>query len=431
MLLQDLLSLGECLAAGHEVLAQHRGIVGLGDLSAHPLTRVVDVAFNPLTSLRGLEAMPHLRSLSAYCCLLASLDGIEQCTRLEELFLQQNGVADLGFALASLRCLRQVRLDRNRLCRLPSLQSCSQLRFLGLSFNGLTSLEGLQGLQSLEELRVNGNRLTSLRSLRSLPSLRTLEAARNQLQSVDGVQALPSLESLQVDGNAITSLGTARSSFRGRLAQAVSRSSLGSEQKTAAQEERGLSLDELFLRENRLVTLDSLEALELGRLQVLDLRGNPLADREHVERVLVRCVALVELHCDLYPSTHIDDDSLGGLLRVCPSLVYVNGVKVSQASAGEGDIDEDSPSAEAIVVSPLPGSDLASDRALQEVLPADRVQELERRFRGLVLVSRSMTQGGVEDVPCEATSSPASDSVSAVFKAALLDALSSRADSAN
>ena len=429
--LADLLLSGKGLRSAHEIAAQHRDLVGLGDLSAFPQTRAVDVAFNPISDLRGLEALPHLRSLSAFCCLVVGLEGLEQCSRLEELQLQQNGIRDLGFSLAGLRSLRLLRLDRNRLSSLPSLQSCSQLKLLDLSFNELSSLEGLAGLQSLEELRVNNNKLVSLRSLRSLPHLRSLEAARNLLEDLDGVQELLSLESLQVEGNAIRSLRAVRGAFRSRLVRSVSHSSEGAGK--GGQADRGLGLDELLLRDNQLVTLESLEAVELERLQVLDLRGNPVSGRDALLSLLRRCASLVELHTDLLLGGGDDIAAdVAEVLSVCPSLVYVNGVKVVEVSAEEaaavGDGEVDSSAAVDITRSHRPGADLASDRALQEVLGADQVREMESQFRDLLLASRTLVKPLYErygdaqivrDEDLKNTGEP----ISSVFKAALLDAL--------
>ena len=57
-----------------EILLQDRKITKLGNLAPLSSLRRLDVSFNELTSLKGIEELPQLRHLSAYCCRLTDID---------------------------------------------------------------------------------------------------------------------------------------------------------------------------------------------------------------------------------------------------------------------------------------------------------------------------------------------------------------------
>ncbi|KAK7895568.1 hypothetical protein WMY93_020893 [Mugilogobius chulae] len=69
-----------------------------------------------------------------------------------------------------------------------SLQSCSQLTHLDLSFNSLTNItpDALQMLTHLSELNFGGNDVTSVPlTIRNMSSLRSLSLAFNLIQKLD------------------------------------------------------------------------------------------------------------------------------------------------------------------------------------------------------------------------------------------------------
>ena len=103
--------------------------------------------------------------------------------------------------------LKELRLDRNQITSLDKhLVSCASLRMLDLSYNKLTSLEGLSGLQCLEELRVTNNNLKSLRYLKGLPALIDLDVSYNQCKTLDGLEFVPTLQVLRAGHNHVGTL---------------------------------------------------------------------------------------------------------------------------------------------------------------------------------------------------------------------------------
>ena len=77
---------------------------------------------------------------------------------------------------------------------------------LDLSWNRISSLEGIAGLQSLQELRISCNAISSLKPLRSLPSLVELDVCNNNLTSLAGLEQLPTLQIIHAENNKIASV---------------------------------------------------------------------------------------------------------------------------------------------------------------------------------------------------------------------------------
>jgi len=191
-----------------DVQIHNHNIHHIGNLSDHPGLRKIDIAFNPIDDLRGIDQCPQLRHLCVYGGgKLCDLRGIEGTKKLEVLLIQRNAITQLGLSFHPLTKLRELRVDKNFITALGSdLSTCTSLRRLDLSHNQLTSLEGLAGLQSLEELRVANNNITSFKHLRALPSLEEIDISYNKLKTLDGLEFVPTLSTLRAEHNHISTL---------------------------------------------------------------------------------------------------------------------------------------------------------------------------------------------------------------------------------
>jgi Leucine-rich repeat (LRR) protein len=168
--------------------------------------RRLDISFNAMKSLEGVEQFPRLRELSAYGCHVDNIGYIKEMSYLTSLMIQQNEITSIPSTFKSLKYLRELRVDRNQLTSIKNLSGCVCLRILDISFNKIDCLAELSGMQSLQELRANHNDIRSLDTLRSLPSLRELEVSHNKLTKLDGVEHLPTLEGIHADNNFIDTL---------------------------------------------------------------------------------------------------------------------------------------------------------------------------------------------------------------------------------
>ena len=112
---------------------------------------------NQLRSLRGLSAIPYLRTLTASANQLIDTAGTEQLTSLTTLDLSANQLENC-VELSSLIKLRTLKLNGNQITTMPSLSKLSHLESIDLTDNGLPSLEDLAkaiGGGSSEKLHIS------------------------------------------------------------------------------------------------------------------------------------------------------------------------------------------------------------------------------------------------------------------------------------
>ncbi|KPI83604.1 hypothetical protein ABL78_7357 [Leptomonas seymouri] len=145
--------------------------------------RQLDLSFNSLYTIRGLEGLTHLTVLNISNNGLRSLGGGLPLT-LQELDASHN-------------CLRT--LENAALLPLQFLTS------LNVSFNELEDLRGVPNVTAqLSYLDARSNRLSSLQGIEHCTQLRTLHAEANLLRGVTDVaslQCLPHLTAVFIAGN--------------------------------------------------------------------------------------------------------------------------------------------------------------------------------------------------------------------------------------
>ena len=322
-----------------ELIVPNQGIAELGNLSEMGHLRKLDLSFNPISSLIGLEQLGQLRHIHSYCCELTELEIVAVVPKLETLFVHQNGIKSIPTEFRALSKLRHFRADKNQISKLQNLNKCASLRILDLSWNRLSSLDGISGLQSLQELRVNNNSISSLKPLRGLPSLIELQCIGNQIQSLDGLQHVPTLECLHVEHNRIATTHIPTSSTR--EGQSLDRdtkekaSSLNGDSSSEVMPQ----LTELYINGNAVQELSGPECLG-SKLEVCDLSHNVLKDGLYTVSILTRFPLLSEVRVTGNPC--VPDESLlvslaEGLASACPILRSVDHlVIVSGRVVGQG-----------------------------------------------------------------------------------------------
>jgi Leucine-rich repeat (LRR) protein len=146
-----------------------------------------------------------ITNLDAAGAGIASLEGIENLTNLQVLWIRANEIADIS-PLATLTGLTSLNLAANRISDIGPLAGLTSLQFLAINDNGaIADLRPLAGLTNLEgTLWLGGNAITSLSPLRSLARVTGIRAWRNQLRDLDGLQTLAGLRTLNLWGNRIT-----------------------------------------------------------------------------------------------------------------------------------------------------------------------------------------------------------------------------------
>ena len=139
--------------------------------------KYLDVSINAITSLKGLNRLKELKYLDCSANLITSLykslpnnltsvkcnynqidslDGIEQCQKLETLYFFSNRILSLK-NLNNLNNLKTLNCSGNFIKSLDGLNNLIELEFLDCGFNRITSLNPIRNLLNLHEILCDNN----------------------------------------------------------------------------------------------------------------------------------------------------------------------------------------------------------------------------------------------------------------------------------
>ena len=100
--------------------------------------------------------------------------------------------------LGNLRGLRRLRLDKNLIERISALESLVNLKWLDLSFNLISRIEGCSGqLKSQTDLSLYYNQIADLASMEHLRRLSIFTIGRNKLKELEQLEYLRVLQQLR------------------------------------------------------------------------------------------------------------------------------------------------------------------------------------------------------------------------------------------
>ncbi|NWH53185.1 LRC46 protein, partial [Fregata magnificens] len=97
-----------------------------------------------------------------------------------------------------------VRLDRENICAIGTLQSLREIHSLYLQQNQIEKIENLGCFPNLRFLSLSGNRIRRVENLQPLQHLRVLDLSHNQIQTLDPDELPRSLRLLDLTGNECT-----------------------------------------------------------------------------------------------------------------------------------------------------------------------------------------------------------------------------------
>ncbi len=192
-------SLGRLNAAGNCL----KSLGALGGLhSLYWLSLVGD----GLTSLADFPAMPALQSLDVSCNQLTTLAEMGDTPLLSNLDARSNQLQTLdpGYRPA----LGFLGLSSNGLTSLATLNGANSpyLYIVDITFNQLSSLQGIEKLPSISAVAARGNQIGSLAALSQNARLNWLDISSNRIASFDDLPPNPPLSWLNASRNQITSL---------------------------------------------------------------------------------------------------------------------------------------------------------------------------------------------------------------------------------
>jgi Leucine-rich repeat (LRR) protein len=157
------------------------------------LLRSVNVSFNALEKINGLQQLNDLRELRLNNNKIAFIGGLEKCKKLERLHLQNNAVKRIT-GLMEAKFLKQLRLDNNQIEVYEGLDKCLSLEDLDLSRNCIRTIAGIKS-RSMTTLRMSNNELSEIKlgDLAGVQALEELHLDGNRLWAAPGLCSLTNL----------------------------------------------------------------------------------------------------------------------------------------------------------------------------------------------------------------------------------------------
>ena len=172
-----------------------------------------------LSTLDSLSLPPHLpllllRPLLAQSCgqaikaWEAKNEAIAEEADVIKLYAQIPPITKLDNSLNTLKNCEQLSLSTNSIDRISvNLNGCAKLKILALGRNAIKRIEKLEDLaETLEQLWVSYNQITTLDGLSDLRNLTTLYISNNNIKSwaeLDKLSSLPALKDILLVGNPI------------------------------------------------------------------------------------------------------------------------------------------------------------------------------------------------------------------------------------
>ncbi|XP_056621434.1 leucine-rich repeat and IQ domain-containing protein 1 isoform X3 [Triplophysa dalaica] len=279
----------------------------------------------PGCNLSTLSQCYKLKTLTLRRCGLISLDGLNQCSQIRYIDVQENSVThvDCG-GLANLEVLL---LGKNQLTNIHGLDDAENLQVLQLSHNNISCISGLGALKMLQRLLVDHNQLLSMRGLNEMYTLLHLDCSYNHLSHAEGLENCALLNTLELRGNSLTQLPVLHNhvllrdlSLDDNLISSIS-----------DLESYWLPLlQDLSLAHNSIT--DLIPLLDLMSLRTLNISHNCLSDLQNVCLNLQGCFSLQELNLNDNPlKQEMNWRSL--LLETVPGLIKLNNEQTSVAAA--------------------------------------------------------------------------------------------------
>ncbi|CAN6813551.1 unnamed protein product [Brassica oleracea var. botrytis] len=230
--------------------------------------------------LDSIELPPTLSDLDLTVNRLSELDSrIAHLSMLMKLSLRQNLIEDSAVeplsrwdALSDLELI----LRDNKLAEVPDISIFSRLLVFDVSFNEITSLEGLSKASStLKELYMSKNEVNKIMEIEHLHDLQILELGSNRLWVMVNMESLTKLEELWLGRNRIKVVNLCG-------LRCIKKISLQSNQLTSMKGfEDCVALEELYLSHNGISKMEGLSALV--NLRVLDVSNNKLTSVDDIQ----------------------------------------------------------------------------------------------------------------------------------------------------
>ncbi len=206
---------------------EHLGI-STSDITEKDLLKIneLDLDNVEISSITELTIFKNLKILRLGFSNISNIEGIEECTKLESLWLRRNNIDDIT-PLASLTSLKELDIAENNVRDFTPIANLTNLVSLGIGDNngtisdlsfvknlakleslyapwcGKTDIYALSDLTELNYLNLMSNRITDITPLKNLEKLDYLQLNNNQIVDISVLEQLPNITSIFIEDNPI------------------------------------------------------------------------------------------------------------------------------------------------------------------------------------------------------------------------------------
>jgi Leucine-rich repeat (LRR) protein len=146
-----------------------------------------------------------LTFLHAFQRNIAALTGLEHCTNLVYLCLEDSQISDIS-PLSNLTNLTSLYLGSNQISNISPLSNLTNLACLGLWNNQISDISPLSNLTNLTDLWLDNNQISDISPLSNLTNLTVLWVPWNQIADLSPLASLTNLASLYLHHNQISNV---------------------------------------------------------------------------------------------------------------------------------------------------------------------------------------------------------------------------------
>lgn len=212
----------KALIKARETLDSNKdGIISVSELKG--ITGTLNLSNSNISSIDGLQActsitelyidnnkiidLDPISNLNNLTCLLANNNEISSLNQfpysIEMLNLERNNINDIDqFELNNMSNLEKLFLGHNNIQNIDALKICNELKVLGLEYNDISDISSLSDLYKVECLNLSNNKIKSVENISTLTRLTDLRLSNNFITNIENLPQRV-YRFLYVDGNSI------------------------------------------------------------------------------------------------------------------------------------------------------------------------------------------------------------------------------------
>jgi len=164
----------------------------------------LDLSFNLIRHIENIESLNSLENLYLVQNKIKEI-GILKKKDLKMLELGGNRIGSIGDDLNGCPNLCELYLGQNKISRIEGLNHLVNLKIISLQSNRITKIEGLDCLVNLEELYLSHNGIQVMEGLKKNEKLKILDLGNNRIEKLENLQTQTNLEELWLNHNIFSS----------------------------------------------------------------------------------------------------------------------------------------------------------------------------------------------------------------------------------